>query len=158
MPKYSKEHEKEFMGKIRKILVYSQKASILTIQKILNENGLNLDKDYINKILNKIRRERALRYNQEAKSTALAKLEDFDSELNEELLKIVRNPESQMTKIAAIRQVHNQLKDFMFMRLDMNAFQIEKIDQKEALGRYAAAALKALHEERVARGLILKTS
>jgi hypothetical protein len=153
MPKYSKEHEKEFMGKIRKILVYNQKASILTIQKVLSDNGLNLDKDYVNKILNKIRRERAFRYNQEARLEALAKLEDCNSELNEELLRIIRNPDNQMAKIAAIRQIYNQLKDFMLMRLDLSAFKNEEADQKEALGRYAAAALKALHEERVAKGL-----
>ena len=123
MPRYSKEHEQEFIGKIKQVLVVNPNATILSIQKNLRNNNIELDKDYINKLLKKIRGERAHRYTNEAVGAAVAKFEDYISYFNSKLLKIEQATSNEMVKIMAIRQFINQNKDLLKMQLDVGVFE-----------------------------------
>lgn len=122
MPKYSKESEKEFMIKIRQVLVYNSNASILTIQKILSTNCTCLDKDYINKLLKKIRGERANRYHNELEKIAVAKIEDLTNHLNTKLLKIEQATSSDIVKVVAIKQIFNQTCALFKIQRDAGVF------------------------------------
>jgi hypothetical protein len=144
MPKYSKEHEKEFMGNIRQVLVYNSNISILAIQKILVSNSINLNKDYINKLLRNIRGERAHRYNNEAQQEAIAKFEDLKNEMNKMLFNIISNPDNQKIKIIAIRQLYNQNKELLMLQLENGIF--EGSDRRKDVIWSVTDVLKVIHD------------
>ncbi len=137
MPKYSKIHEQEFVGKIRQVLVINPNATILGIQKILSNNGIELDKDYINKLLKKIRGERAHRYNNIAKQEAMAKFEDFILYAREKFLKIYQTSNNDMVKTAALNHASNQYKDLLKMQLDVGVFEEKAKDNKKEVDNIA---------------------
>jgi hypothetical protein len=122
MSKYSKEHEKEFIGKIRKILVHHPGATILNIQKILDSNGIRLDKDYINKLLRKIRYERAYRYNNRAIQEAIAEYEDFVLYASGELMKMSQNTTNDMVKLAILNSLINQRRNLLKIQFEVGVF------------------------------------
>ena len=129
MPKYSKEHEKEFIAKIHQVLVYNPNASILTIQKFLSANGTALDKDYINRLLKKIRGERANRYSHQMEKMVVAKIEDLTNYLNTKLLKIEQSTSNDMVKIMAIRQINIQILNLFKIQRDAGVF--KEAEEKE---------------------------
>ena len=59
--KITKEKQQEHISQIRRILVIKSNASVLGIRELLQKQKipLKLHKDYINKLVNKIRKERA---------------------------------------------------------------------------------------------------
>jgi len=83
---YSKERQQEHISQIRRILVVKPEASILDIKDSLSKqrSPLDLDKDYINKLVNRIRKERAKRLDKYTINVILANFQDEVEELKKD--------------------------------------------------------------------------
>lgn len=94
---------KQYISRIRRILVLKPDASVREVGEILG-----IDKDYANKLLNKIRKERAKRMDLKTVNLVLAEFEDIMSESDKKLWAIV-NTENQDTKsvIFALKELRN---------------------------------------------------
>lgn len=111
MPKYSKEMEKEFIARIRSLIVQDPKMTILKVQEILEKHptkSLHLDRNYIAKLLKKIRNDRANRMNYETVHTILGKFEDEINELKIRLWSILTDPKAKAReKVSAIKELRD---------------------------------------------------
>ena len=127
MANYGKEKNKEHLALIKRTIARNPNISILQIQKVLEKqkDPLHLHQDYINKLVNKIRGERARRYDNMAKNEAIAKFEDFLDDLGGELNRIISDPESQTAKIMAIKQKVENYKSLLNLQFDMGIFERE---------------------------------
>ena len=151
MPAYSKEKEGEFIGQIRMIIVQKPDIHILQIQKALKDGGISLDKNYINKLIKKIRGERANRYNNAAANVAIAKFEDFVKLMSQELMKIVKTPDDQHVKVKAIKQLVEQYKDVLNLQFDMGVFE-RQIGKVKSDITNIADILKMIHDAKNEQG------
>jgi len=118
-----KEKTKEHLALVRKAISRNPNASILQIRDLLANIGYKLDKNYIHKLMKKIRSERAVRYDRAAKNEAIAKFDDFLQDMSDELNKIVSNPENQKSKIMAIRTLVGNYKTLLDLQFDMGVFE-----------------------------------
>lgn len=125
MPKTG-ERQKEHIARIRQVLVMKSNATILKIKKILEEDfddPLKLDKDYINRLVNKIRGERAKRIDYYTLNQKLAEFEDKLNESDLRLWAIVNEPFSDTkNKIAALREIRNNNKELFDKMFDAGVF------------------------------------
>jgi len=122
---YSKERQQEHISQIRRILVVKPEASILDIKDSLSKqrSPLDLDKDYINKLVNRIRKERAKRLDKYTINVILANFQDEVEELKKRLWLIITNPNSSdQSKISAIRELRTSSKDLFDKMFDAGAF------------------------------------
>ena len=122
---YSKERQQEHISQIRRILVVKPDSSILDIKEALAKQRipLNLDKDYINKLVNRIKKERANRLDKHTINVVLARFQDEVEELKKRLWLIITNPESSdKDKIAAIRELRTSSKDLFDKMFDAGIF------------------------------------
>ena len=94
MPRYAKEKELEFTAIIRGILVKRPNISIRQIREVLisGKTPLPLDKDYIHKLVKKIRVDRTKRLDYYTVNHVLAKFEDEVEELKTRLWAIITDP------------------------------------------------------------------
>jgi len=99
---YGEDKTKEFISRIRKILITKPDVSIQQVHDVLVDNGIKLHRDYISKLIKKIRREKYSRYNNATAKKAIAEFEDFISATSEELLKISKTSKVDMAKIIAL--------------------------------------------------------
>ena len=124
--KYTKERQKEHMSQIRRILVIKPESTILEVRDTLARQikPLKLDKDYINRIINKIRKERANRLDHYTINVVLAKFQDEMEELKRRLWIIITKGEStEKDKIAAIRELRNSSKELFDKMFDAGIFE-----------------------------------
>jgi len=122
---YSKERQQEHISQIRRILVVKTDSSILDIKESLAKQRipLELDKDYINKLVNKIRRERSKKLDHHTINKVLAEFQDEVEELKKRLWIIITNPDStEKDKIAAIRELRTSSKDLFDKMFDAGVF------------------------------------
>ena len=122
---YSKERQQEHISQIRRILVVKPEASILDIKESLSKqrSPLDLDKDYINKLVKKMRKERASRLDYYTINKVLAEFQDEVEELKKRLWIIIANPgSSERNKIAAIRELRTSSKDLFDKMFDAGVF------------------------------------
>ena len=122
---YSKERQQEHISQIRRILVVKPEASILDIKDSLSKqrSPLDLDKDYINKLVNRIRKERAKRLDKYTINVILANFQDEVEELKKRLWLIITNPNSSdQSKISAIRELRTSSKDLFDKMFDAGVF------------------------------------
>ena len=122
---YSKERQKEHKSQIRRILVVKPDAGILEIKDSLAKQRipLKIDKDYINKLVNEIRDERADRLDSYTLNKVLAEFQDEVSELKKRLWLIITNPNSSdQSKISAIRELRTSSKDLFDKMFDAGVF------------------------------------
>ena len=88
MPKIAEDKETEFKTRIRSILVRQPDITIRQIKAVLEEHPtspISLDKDYINKLVRKIRRNRAQRLNHYTVNVVLGRFELEAEELKKQL-------------------------------------------------------------------------
>lgn len=122
---YSKERQQEHISQIRRILVVKTDSSILDIKESLAKQRipLELDKDYINKLVNKIRKERSKKLDHHTINKVLAEFQDEVEELKKRLWIIVVDPDStEKDKIAAIRELRTSSKDLFDKMFDAGVF------------------------------------
>ncbi len=89
MPAYGKEKEQEFISMIRLLMVRHSDITVLKMTDALKQNGYQLNKDYVNKLMRKVRVERAHRIDTQSLSKEIAKFEDLVKALANELWKII---------------------------------------------------------------------
>lgn len=121
----SKEKEQEYIGQIRRILVIRPNSSIREVKDALEKQKkpLKLDKNYVNKLINKIRKERAKRLDNYTVNVVLAKFQDEVEELKRRLWIIITKPEvSEKDKVAAIRELRTSSKDLFDKMFDAGVF------------------------------------
>jgi len=108
---YSKEQEKEYIERIRSLVVVKPRISILEIQRVLQQSReapLHLDKNYIGRLLRKARGSVA---EEISRITAKKLLSEFGSEtsaIKEKLWAIVLDPKTTtMEKLIALRELRS---------------------------------------------------
>ena len=124
MALYSKEKIQEHISQIRRILVMNPDITILRIQEKLakSKKPINLDKDYINKLTNRIRKERAKRYNGYTINKVLVRFQDEVEELKKNLWNIINSGEDK-DKISAIKELRTSSKDLFDKMFDSGIFE-----------------------------------
>jgi len=160
---YSKEKQQEHISQIRRILVIRPDSTILGIRDTLmkREKPLKLDKDYINRLVNKIRKERAERLNRYTINKVLAKFQDEVEELKRRLWTIIMSQEtSEKDKISAIRELRNSSKDLFDKMFDAGVFkkQLGEVTNLIELVREANKVNKDAREKREKRDIGNDTS
>ena len=134
MPAYSKEKTKQLLERIRRVLVMNPRISVLDIQSALEnskKDPIHLDKDYINRLRNKIEEERANRYHNYTVKKVLAKHQDELEEMKLRLWAIANNKESNnQERTSAIREIRNANKDIFDAMFNSGLFtkDLGKID------------------------------
>jgi len=119
--RYSKERRKQHISRVRRLLVMRPDASILEIRDLLQRQvrSLKLDKDYINKLVNKIRKEKAKRMDRYTLSVKLAEFEDKLKEADLHLWTIANSSMSSnseaITALREIRKNNSEMLDRMFL-------------------------------------------
>ena len=124
--KVIKEKELEYISQIKRILVVKPDSSIREVKDALmrQRKPLSLDKDYINKLVNKIRKERAKRLDYYTVNKVLAEFQDEVEELKKRLWSIIMNPlSSERDKISAIKELRNSSKDLFDKMFDAGVFE-----------------------------------
>ena len=114
------------MSQIRRILVIKPESTILEVRDTLvrQVKPLKLDKDYINRIINKIRKERANRLDHYTINVVLAKFQDEMEELKTRLWMIITKGDStEKDRIAAIRELRNSSKELFDKMFDAGIFE-----------------------------------
>lgn len=103
--------EAEYIERIRAIIVRKPDISIRQIKKVLAENRqepLNIDKEYLARLVGKIRRDRAQRLNHYTVNVVLGEFEQEVKELKKSLWAIIGNPlGDDKVKVAAIKELRN---------------------------------------------------
>lgn len=91
MSRYSKEKQDEIIARIRSFLVRKPDLTIREVQDLLagSHQSMKLDKNYVGKLLNKIRKERTVRLNNYTVNVTLAKFEDEAEDLKARFYAIV---------------------------------------------------------------------
>lgn len=123
---YSKERQKEHISHIRRILVVKPDSSILQVRDLLKKQKipLSLDKDYINKLVNKIRNERAERINYYTLNKKIAEFEDKLNESDLRLWAIINSSNStNIERISALREIRQNNKEMFDKMFDAGTFE-----------------------------------
>ena len=108
MPAYSKDRENYFKSRIRGILLFRPKATDLEIQEILvnSSQPIELTRQYIAKLRNKILGERARHVENLNKNVRLAEIEEITKEVSLRAWTIANTPAAKNTdKIAAFKTI-----------------------------------------------------
>jgi len=121
MARYGEEITKQYMARIRSILVQNSGATILLVQKALESDPvdpIHLDKNYIGKLIRKIRAERTMRIEYNTIAVALAKYEDEADEARNQLWAFINDQgietSDKIQAIRALRDISNELFEKMF--------------------------------------------
>lgn len=121
MPKYSEELRQWHTTRIRNILVRYPSATILQIQDTLSKHAtepLSLNKDYINKLVRKIRTEKIHRMDRRMVTHYLAEFEDKVRQIEAECWAILSDaktePGDRVKALKEIREANISLFDKMF--------------------------------------------
>ena len=121
MPAYSEERTKEYMARIRLLLVKNPKISGLEVQRVLAadlESPLQLDKNYVAKLIRKIHGERANRIDKLTLDVAIAKYEDEGDAARAELWAIINDIgveiQHRINAIRALREISTEIFEKMF--------------------------------------------
>ncbi len=119
MPKLSKGLQQENISRIRRLLVLKPDATAREISE-----ATHLDKEYVQKLIGKIRGERAKRMDLKTIDIVLAEFEDVLSESDKRLWKIVNNETaSDKNVIAALRELRSNIKEVFDKMFDAGIFE-----------------------------------
>lgn len=122
----SEETKEIHRNRIRRILVMKPDATICETQSILNsgKNPLKLDKDYINRIIRKIRKRQGERLKNYTVNKVLASFEEEVGELKKQLwVTINQQDATNSEKTLAIRELRNSSKDLFDKMFDAGIFE-----------------------------------
>lgn len=132
--RYSEESKQYHISQIRRILVMKPDASIRETQEILTaqKRPLDLDKDYVNKLINKIRKERTRRADRYLISEKLALIEDKLDESDWILWRMVNSSSSNNSeRISALREIRQN--NTKMLEILINSGLFEKQTQPKTL-------------------------
>lgn len=125
MPAYSKDNEIYHMDRIREALFVRPKVGAFMVQRMLEQDGkspLHLHQDYINRLLQKIRKERAHRQYKKI-NEEVATMEDEFEWLREETIRILLGNTDAAGKIRAINTMWKMRIDLYEAKLNAGIFE-----------------------------------
>ena len=125
MPSYSKDNEQYHIDRIREMLFIRPKAGALMVQRMLEQDGkspLHLHQDYINRLLQKIRKERAHRQYKKI-NEEVATMEDEFEWLREETIRILLGNTDAAGKIRAINAMWKMRIELYEAKLNAGIFE-----------------------------------
>lgn len=123
MPRKSKEQEKFYIANIRKLMSIEHHMSLREMQHQLEQNGIRLHIDYINRLREKILRERAQRADRQLLSYSLAVFEDVLTETTKIAWQIaLSNQSTRKERIAALKEIRESHKDIFDKLFDSGVF------------------------------------
>jgi len=128
--RFSKEKNKEIIGKIKQVLIYNPTASVPQITRALEIGGYKLNIKTVDGFIKKIRGERAMRYNNASIKEAIAKFEDFKLLIDQILHNIIDNTTHERIKIEGLKQLVKQYRDLLVLQLDVGVFSKPKDKEK----------------------------
>jgi hypothetical protein len=127
MPKYTKEREKLYIERIRSLLVRNPQVSILEIKAKLAEHPkepLNLDKDYINRLVRKIEAIRAQKLNWYTINEYLANFEEEIGEIKKRCWGIIQDADaSHSERLSAMRELRTSTIELFEKMMEGDVFQ-----------------------------------
>jgi hypothetical protein len=92
--KYSQQAQEENLSKVRRLMATHPGASVRDLQYLLTCHEIKLDKDYINKLKNKVIKERKYILDRETVKTVMADLKDIKDETVRQMADIAFSPVS----------------------------------------------------------------
>lgn len=123
MPRKTQEQEQFYISNIRKLISVEHSMPLREMQHQLEQNGLRLDMDYINRLRNKILRERTHRADRKILSSALAAFEDVLTETSKIAWQIaLSNQSTRKERIAALKEIRESHKDIFDKLFDSGVF------------------------------------
>lgn len=125
MPAYSEEKEHYYLDRVRRALFVRPKAGALTVQRMLEqdrESPLHLHHDYINRLLQKITKERARR-ERKLVVEEISTMEDEFEWLREETIRILVSNAEPADKVRAIALIWKMRVDLYNAKLDAGIFE-----------------------------------
>ena len=123
MPRKSKEQERFYIANIRKLIAIEHSMPLREMQHQLEQNGLHLDIDYINRLRDKILRERTHRADRKVLSSSLAAFEDILTETTKIAWQIaLSNQSTRKERIAALKEIREAQKDIFDKLFDSGVF------------------------------------
>jgi hypothetical protein len=147
MASYGEEKTKEFLSMVKQVLVSKPDVTITQIQKALEDNGVRIDRNYIAKLVNKIRRERYTRFDNQTVKKVLAEFADFIEDTSQKLLKIYSTSKLDMAKIVALDTIVKHYNILLEKLFDAGVFE-RKLGTIEGKYTNVAQVLKILKDER----------
>lgn len=137
MARYGKEKIQEQISQIRRILVIKPDSTIPDVQGALarQKKPLKLDKDYVNKLIKKIRKERIYRLDRYTINKVLAEFQDEVEELKKRLWVIINSSDSShRDRVSAVKELRNSSKELFDKMFDAGVF-TKKIGEMEVKGK-----------------------
>lgn len=117
MPPFSKEVQRLHMERIREILIFNPRATLVTIQKTLEESPKDprhFHLSYINKLKHRIDAERANRYNRINARHEVSMYEDLIKSITMQLVRIATDKTAtHKDKVAAWREIRKSHEDLL---------------------------------------------
>ena len=127
----SKDKQKEYISRIRRLLAIDPDMTILKVAA-----KLEIDKDYAHKLINKVRKERVTRYEHYTIHKIVADFEDKMSASDKFLMDIIQNSRAlHKDKVAALRELRNNNKELYEMFFNAGIFekQLGKIKVEDVI-------------------------
>ena len=118
MSLYSEEQKQEHLAITRRVVIRNPNVNGYEAQRILEKAGYKLNKEYVYKILAKIRDERTKRYDRHTKEIIIAEFDDFINDLEPKLREIIAAGEDN-NKIQAIRTLVKHKEILLDKMMDM---------------------------------------
>jgi len=123
MPHKSKEQERFYISNIRKLISIEHSMPLREMQHQLEQNGIHLHIDYINRLREKILRERTHRADRKLLSSSLAAFEDILTETTKIAWQIaLSNQSTRKERIAALKEIRESQKDIFDKLFDSGVF------------------------------------
>ncbi|MDE2019411.1 MAG: hypothetical protein KGJ13_03620, partial [Patescibacteria group bacterium] len=123
MSTYSKTQEEFFIQNIRRLVVIQHDMSLREMQRQLEENGIHLHVDYINRLRKRIFRERLTRVDRQLLNEELAAFEDTLDETTKMAWQILfSNQATRKERIAAMKEIREARKDLFDKKFDAGVF------------------------------------
>jgi len=122
MSRYSKERINDHKIRVKSLMVRNPELSVLKAQKLLEDDNtipLHLSAEYIGKLMNKLRKEKTLRFARENIEDYLAGYEDEMKEIKKVLWNIIKDDTSTKSeRTVALRELKAVLKDLFDKRFE----------------------------------------
>lgn len=148
MPAYNQENEERFIEQLRLIMVRSPRVTVRGATEAMARRGYPLDKSYINRLMRKIKGERAKRVTLQTLEKEVAKHEDLVETLANECWRIILDRgktdedgkiislgSSASDKLRAIKTLVDAHKQLLDIKFDAGVFerQLGKLKSDTAL-------------------------
>lgn len=123
MPKVSTERKQFYKAKIRSLLAIDHSMSTRELQGQLEQNGIHIDRHFLDKLRHVVEREKTLRADRRTLNYAIATVEDTLTETMRIAWSTALNPTAKThDRLAAIREIRKSHVDMFNILFDAGIF------------------------------------